>query len=217
MHNTFDDIRYALRSWVRQPGFALIAVLSLGCGIGLNTAVFSIINAIFLQSIRGVPEAERVVGVGARVAFTTFREVRDTTATLETVAAWQPIGVTIRFGDTATRAVVPVVSDGYFSTLGVRPARGRFFEAAASREPIPVSEVVLDHEFWTKSLGGDPGVIGKQILINRVSATIIGIAPRSFHGFGPERPPVWIQMGMLPAVRARTRSAVRLSARPAIW
>lgn len=202
MSDLVADLRYALRSWMRQPGFVLVAVLSLACGIGLNTAVFSIINAIFLQSIRGVPAADRIVGIGQRVPFTTFREVRDTSATLETVAAWQPIGVDIRFRDTAMRDVVPVVSDGYFSTLGVRPARGRLFGAEASREPIHASEVVLDYEFWMKSLGGDPGVIGEQILINRVSATILGIAPRSFHGFGPERPPLWIPMGMLPAVRA---------------
>jgi predicted permease len=186
---------------MRQPGFMLVAVFSLACGIGLNTAVFSIINAIFLQSIRGVPAADRIVGIGQRVPFTAFREVRDTAATLETVAAWQPIGVDIRFRDTAMHGVVPVVSDGYFSTLGVQPARGRFFAAAASREPAPDAEAVLDYEFWMHSLGGDPGVIGEQILINRVSATILGIAPRSFHGFGPERPPLWIRMGMLPAIR----------------
>jgi len=195
------DLRYALRSWIRQPGFMLVAVFSLACGIGLNTAVFSIINAIFLQSVRGVPDPDRLVGIGERGSFTTFREVRETTATLDTVAAWQPIGVDIRFRDAAMRDVVPVVSDGYFSTLGVQPARGRFFAAAPSREPVPESDVVLDYEFWMKSLGGDPGVIGEPILINRVTATIIGIAPRSFHGFGPERPPLWIPMGMLPAVR----------------
>ena len=195
------DFRYALRSWMRQPGFMLVAVFSLACGIGLNTAVFSIINAIFLQSIRGVPAPDRVVGIGQRVSFTTFREVRETTATLETVAAWQPIGVDIRFRDSAMREVVPVVSDGYFSTLGVQPARGRFFTAVSSREPIPEAAVVLDYEFWMNSLGGDPGVIGEQILVNRVSATVLGIAPRSFHGFGPERPPLWIPMGMLPAIR----------------
>jgi predicted permease len=197
------DVRYALRSWMRQPGFMLVAVLSLACGIGLNTAVFSIINAVFLQSIRGVPAADRLVGIGQRVPFTTFREVRDTSATLQAVAAWQPIGVDIRFRDTAIRDVVPVVSDGYFSTLGVQPARGRFFAAEVSREPVPASEVVLDYEFWMKSLGGDPGVIGERVFINRVPATILGIAPRSFHGFGPERPPLWIPMGILPAIRGR--------------
>ena len=196
------DVRYALRSWMRQPAFMLVAVLSLACGIGLNTAVFSIINAIFLQSIRGVAAADRLVGIGERVSFTTFREVRDTITTLDSVAAWQPIGVDIRFRDTAMRGVVPVVSDGYFSALGVQPARGRFFATAALREPAPAFEAVLDYEFWVNRLGGDPAVVGEQIVINRVTATIVGIAPRSFHGFGPERPPLWIPMGMLPAIRA---------------
>src|SRR3954470_14168557 len=167
MRNTLDDIRYALRTWVRQPGFVLVAVLSLACGIGLNTAVFSIINAIFLQSVRGVTAVDRIVTIGSRVSFATFREVRDTATTMETVAAWQPIGVDIRFRDVAIRHVVPVVSEAYFSTLGVQPARGRFFAAAGSREPAPAAEVVLDYEFWMKSLHGDPGVIGEHILVNR--------------------------------------------------
>ena len=196
------DVRYALRSWRKQPGFVLVAVLSLACGIGLNTAVFSIINAIFFQSVRGVPAADRIVGIGQRVPFVTFREVRDTSATLEAVAAWQPIGVDIRFRDIAMRKVAPIVSDGYFSALGVQPARGRFFAPTPSREPVPTAEAVLDYEFWRTRLAGDPGVIGEQILINRVSATIVGIAPRSFHGFGPERPPLWLPMGLLPAIRA---------------
>lgn len=195
------DVRYALRTWLRQPTFVLVAVVSLACGIGLNTAVFGIINAIFLQSIRGVPDAERVVSVGARVPFTTYREIRDTAITLDGVATWQPIGADIRFRDSIVRTVVPAVSSDYFNTLGVLPARGRFFLPSVSREPAPAAEVVLDYEFWMRTMGGDPAVLGEQIFVNRVPATILGIAPRSFHGFGPERPPLWIPMGMLPAVR----------------
>jgi predicted permease len=196
-----SDLRYALRAWRRQPLVMLVAALSLACGLGLNTAVFSIINAVFLQSIRGVPAVERLVTTGERVPFATFREVRDTTATLQSVAAWQPVGVDIRVRDSVMHRVVPVVSDGYFSTLGVHPARGRFFTPTPSREPAPLAEVVLDYEFWMKSLGGDPAVIGEEILVNRVPATVLGVAPRSFHGFGPERPPLWMSMGMLPAAR----------------
>jgi predicted permease len=195
------DVRYAVRTWVRQPAFVLVAVVSLACGVGLNTAVFGIINAIFLQSIRGVPDAERVISVGARVPFTTYREIRDTAITLEGVATWQPMGADIRFRDSIVRSVVPAVSNDYFNTLGVLPAHGRFFVPSTSREPAPAAEVVLDYEFWMQTMGGDPDVIGEQILVNRVPATILGIAPRSFHGFGPERPPLWISMGMLPAVR----------------
>ena len=201
LEDTGADLRYAVRTWLRQPGFVLVAVLSLACGIGLNTAVFSIINAIFLQGIRGVPAADRVVSFGERLPFTTFRDLRDTVTTLDGIATWQPVGVDLRVQGVMMRAVVPAVSDNYFATLGVRPLRGRFFTPAAARVPAPANEVVLDYEFWMKTLGGDPAVVGTAIVVNRVPATILGIAPREFHGFGPERPPLWMAMAMLPAVR----------------
>ena len=201
MRNTFDDIRYALRSWVRQPGFALIAVLSLACGIGLNTAVFSIINAIFLQGIRGVPAAERVVSVGGRVPFSTFRDVREAVVNLAGATTWQPISADLRIGDRMIRTHVPAVSANYFAALGVRPAIGRFFTVGDSPVPEPLGEVVLDHDFWVRTLGRDPAVIGMQLLVNRVPVTVIGVAPDEFHGFGPERSALWVPMGLLPALR----------------
>ena len=196
-----SDVRYALRGWIRQPGFVLIAVLSLGCGIGLNTAVFSIINAIFLQGIRGVPAPGQVVTVGGRVSFATVGALRETVAGLDAVAAWQPVGADIKAGDTIRRGAAPVVSDNYFATLGVVPARGRFFTPTSDRVPAASNEVVLDHEFWVSNLGSRPDVLGQTLLINRVPVTVIGVAPKSFHGFGPERPPLWMPMGLLPAVR----------------
>ena len=81
------DLRYALRGWVRQPTYVAIAVLSLAAGIGLNTAVFSLVNTIFLQSIRGVPEPDRVATVGPRVTFATYRDLRERLSTLNEVAA----------------------------------------------------------------------------------------------------------------------------------
>ena len=199
--DAFSDVRYALRGWLRQPAFVLIAVLSLGCGIGLNTAVFSIVNTIFLQGIRGVPDASRIVTAGERVPFATFREVRENVSGLEAVAAWQPLGVDIRAADQFRRGAAPVVSDNYFAVLGVVPARGRFFVPSTARLPDPSAEVVLDHEFWVAAFGGRNDAIGQTVLVNRAPATIIGVAPQSFHGFGPERPPLWISMGMLPAFR----------------
>jgi putative ABC transport system permease protein len=195
------DSRYALRSWVRQPGFVLIAVLSLGCGIGLNTAVFSIINTIFLQGIRGVPAADQVVTIGTRVPFATVLAVRDGVGGLGDVAAWQPIGADLKAGDLVRRGAIPVVSDNYFATLGVVPARGRFFTPSGERVPPASNEVVLDYQFWVKDLGGNPDIIGQSLVINRVPVSIIGVAPESFHGFGPERPPLWMPMGLLPAIR----------------
>ena len=117
------DVRYALRGWRRQPAFAAIAILSLAIGIGLNTAVLSIVNAIFLQSIRGVQEPDRVASIGTRVTFATFRELRDGVRTLGGLAAWQPVGVRLRYRDVVQRRVVPAVSDDYFEVLdGLRRA-----------------------------------------------------------------------------------------------
>ena len=182
-----SDIRYALRGWRRQPVFAAIAVLSLAAGIGLNTAVFSIVNAIFLQSIRGVPQPDRVAAIGTRVTFATFRDLRDGVRTLDGVAAWQPVGVRLRYRDVVQRRVVPAVSDEYFAVLGVSPWRGRFFDVQHQRMPVANAEVIVDFEFWRDALGGDPQAIGQTILINDTPATIRGIAPQAFHGFGPGR------------------------------
>jgi predicted permease len=195
------DIRYALRGWMRQPVYVAIAVVSLAAGIGLNTAVFSIVNAIFLQSIRGVPEPDRIASVNPHVTFAAFSTLRERLTTLDGVAAWQPIAVRLQHGDTAWRRVAPAVSDNYFDVLGVRPLYGRFFAPSNSRLPAPVAEVVVDYEFWRDHLGSDPQIVGETIDVNETRATIVGVAPRAFHGFGPQRPPLWMPMGMLPAVR----------------
>ena len=196
-----SDVRYALRGWRRQPIVVLIAVISLGAGIGLNTAVFSIVNTIFLQSIRGVPEPERVATIAPRVSFTTFRDVRERASTLDGVAAWQPVDARLHHGDTSWRRTVPVVSTNYFLVLGIRPFQGRFFEDRPERIPAATAEVVLDFEFWRDELRGDPQAVGQKIVVNQAVATIVGIAPRAFHGFGPERPPLWVPMGLLPGIR----------------
>ena len=195
------DVRYALRGWRRQPVYVVIAVLSLAAGIGLNTAVFSLVNTIFLQSIRGVPQPDRVASVGQRVTFATFRDLRERLTTLSGVAAWQPVAVRLQVSDTAWRRVVPVVSDNYFEILGVQPLHGRFFAPTRARVPAPLAEVVVDFEFWREQLGGDPQAVGATVIVNDAPATIVGIAPHSFHGFGPERPALWMPMGLLPAVR----------------
>ena len=97
------DARYALRTFVRQPAFTLVAIVSLAAGIGLNTTVFSIINTIFLQSLRGVPDPDRVVSVGQRVTFAAYREVRDTIQSTGAVAAWQPVQVDIEVRGVVSR------------------------------------------------------------------------------------------------------------------
>ena len=203
-----SDVRYAFRGWRRQPVFVAIAVLSLAAGIGLNTAVFSIINTIFLQSIRGVPEPDRVAAIGTRVTFATFRDLRDNVRTMDAVAAWQPVGVRLRYRDMPSRRVVPAVSETISPCSTSSPIAAGSSTSNTSACRSPAAEVVLDFEFWRDVLGSDPQVIGQTILINETPATILGVAPHAFHGFGPERPPLWMSLGMLPAVRGRRRDGM---------
>ena len=189
------DARYALRTCRRQPAFSIVAVLSLAAGIGLNTAVFSTINTIFLQSIRGVHAPARLVTLDGRHRLDTLEHIGRTSRTLTGVAAWQPGRVDVVYRGRLWRRVVPVVSGNYFQVLGVQPFRGRLLDPA---EAAPLPAVVLDHVFWTEDLAADPAVVGDTIVVGGTPAVVTGVAPRSFHGFGPERPPLWVSMALLP-------------------
>ena len=202
--STGQDFRYAARGLLRSPGFAAVAILSLAAGIGLNTAVFSIINTVFLQEIRGVPDPGRVAFVGARETYPGFRALREQSRSFTGLVAQHRMPVEIRWEGTAVRRVAPLVSDDYFAVLGLRPAAGRFFQPAASALPADAPEAVLDHRFWTETLGGRRDVLGKTILVNDVPLTIVGVAPRAFHGAGPERPPLWVPLGLRPALAGRS-------------
>ena len=197
-----SDVRYALRGWRRQPVFVAIAVLSLAAGIGLNTAVFSIVNAIFLQSIRGVPQPDRVAAIGTRVTFATFRDLRDSVRTLD---GRRGLATGRRPAALPRRRAAPRRARGLrrvFRRARRQPlARTVLRRANTSACRWRTLKSCVDFEFWRDALGSDPQAIGQTILINDTPATIRGIAPRAFHGFGPERPPLWMPLGMLPAVR----------------
>src|SRR5690349_22969270 len=112
-----DDLRYAARVLRRSPAFTLVAVLSLAAGIGLNSAVFSVINTVFLQEIRGVPAPDRLALIGPRVTWAGYRAIREQSRTLDGVAAWYQIGVGVRWEGIAVRRAAPLVSDDYFRVL----------------------------------------------------------------------------------------------------
>ena len=155
--------------WRRQPVFVAIAVLSLAAGIGLNTAVFSIVNAIFLQSIRGVPQPDRVAAIGTRVTFATFRDLRDSVRTLDggrgVAAGRRPAALPRR---ACSARACPRSPTTYFAVLGVEPLarpvlRRRRTSACRSRPP----KSSLDFEFWRDALGSDPQAVGQTIADQR--------------------------------------------------
>jgi predicted permease len=198
----WQDLRYGLRGLARNRAFTVVAVLSLAAGIGLNSVVFSVINSIFLRPAHGIADSEDVV-FGPRLSYAAFREIRESSRTLSGVAVSQPRAFEVRIGAFSFHATGRLVSENYFAVLGVHPALGRFFTPDADPLPEALPEAVLDHRFWKERLGGDPGVIGKTVTVDGVPLTVIGVTPADLYGPGPERPPVWIRLGMRPALERR--------------
>ncbi len=196
-----NDLKFALRQLLKHPAFSAVAVVSLALGIGLNSAVFSIINTVFFQTIRGVDQPRRVVFGSERVSYPIYRSLRSEIHTLSGLAAMARTSVVILTDDEQTRRSVPVVSENFFGVLGVRPFLGQFFAANTGAGAPPVAlEAVLDFQFWKRHWKGDPSVVGQTLSLNGKTFTVIGVAPEPFHGPGPERPPLWVPLGALPVL-----------------
>ncbi|HEX2100436.1 MAG TPA: ABC transporter permease, partial [Candidatus Synoicihabitans sp.] len=200
LHDAAQDARYALRTLRKHRSFTAAAVVALAVGIGLNTAVFSIINTLFWQPIQGVPAPDRVLFFNGE-ASTAERHalLEDGLRDIATITAARSIPGTIRIGDRSFNRRAVAVSNNYFTTLGVEPARGRLFDATgvqSSDQSAPVA--VLSHVFWEKQLDKDPAIVGQTIHIDRLAVTVIGVAQPRFHGPGPEAPALWLPVEFAP-------------------
>jgi putative ABC transport system permease protein len=193
-----NDLRFACRQLLRNPGVTAVAVVSLALGIGLNSAVFSIINAVFFGSIHGVAQPRRVLFASERVSYPAFQHLRTESRTVSALAATTGANVTVQLEGQSLHKGVPVVSDNFFATMGIRPMLGRFFDSQPTGLPSAVPEVVLDHQFWQRNWNSDPAAIGQRLVLNNVSFTIVGVGPEHFYGPGPERPLGWVPLGALP-------------------
>ena len=185
-----QDLRYACRTFARTPLAVASIVVVLACGIGLNTAVFSAIEALFFQPLP-VPSPSAVVYVsgpaGAFVDYEVFRE-RAHSAVLDVTPTDQR-SATLTSPEVHLWAEGEWVNANYFETLGLRPALGRFF-APSEDDPRNVDRaVVLSDDLWRHRFGADPNLIGQRIALDQDDCTVIGIAPPGFHGVSlPWRP-----------------------------
>ena len=181
------DVRYALRALRASPGFAIVAILSLGLGIGANTAIFSLINAVVLRTLP-VERPEELMQVtmahkelGSVFTNPIWEQVRDRQDAFSGVFAYGGAQFNLTSGGEVRRATGNWVSGDYFSTLGVRPAVGRLITRADDvRGCQPVA--VLGYGFWQSEFGGSPDVIGKTISLNRRPHVIAGVTDPSFFG-----------------------------------
>src|ERR1051326_5826187 len=186
------DLRFAFRQLVKSPGFTLLALLTLALGIGLNTAIFSLINDLFLRSLP-FKQPERVVHMYSNARERNLLELAISAPRFQHYRDGQTIfdrfGAENVFAFTLTGLGDPVqifggrVTSNYFDVLGVRPIRGRNF---LPEEEEGAEVAMVTENFWQKRMGGDPNVIGRSITLDSVSHTIIGILPNlPFSWVGP--------------------------------
>jgi predicted permease len=212
----FQDIRYGLRILLKKPGFTLIAVLSLALGIGANTAIFSLLDAVMIRSLP-VQQPERLVlfGKGEDQGLTNafpyhswdlfsypfYRQAQQRTDVFSGVASIMSIQWNVHGFVNGSNDIEPLgvqlVSGTYFDVLGVKPGLGRVFTDADDQTPGGHPIAVVSHAFWEKRLGGDPSAIGKPITIDETTYTIVGVGPKEFFGATVgSAPDLWVPLAM---------------------
>jgi ABC-type antimicrobial peptide transport system permease subunit len=186
-----SDFRYAIRGLSKSPGFTAVAVLVLALGIGLNTAVFSLINVVLLRPMPGEREPGRVVGVYSfdttrpntyrAFSYPNYADIRDRNQVFSQTTALGVAMVGIGDGDLTRREFAFIIPANFFATFGVQPAIGRGFLPDEERPGANRLVAVIGHEQWNR-MGADRAVLGRTIRVNARNYTIIGVAPRGFGG-----------------------------------
>jgi len=220
----FQDIRYALRGLRKNPGFAIVCILTLALGIGANTAMFTVINAVLIRPVPGVVNPgglvilERLQKNNPDFAFgyPDYLDYRDQSQSFTGLAARCRTALTLSQG-TTERIVGELVSSNYFSVLGVNPALGRLIAAEDVQTEDEAPVAVLSYGIWQRVFGSDLEVAGKYIVLNGRRFTVIGVAARQFAGTTVGSPTdVWLPLTMQPTAIPRMSRGV-LHNRNAGW
>ena len=183
------DVRYGLRWLRRSPAFAAAAVLSIALGIGTNTAVFSLVNAVLLklmpvdhpESLVLLARSDDLSGSGSSFPYPFYEQVQSS-STLPEAIGWTGMAANVEVNGAAERLSGSLVSGNFFQLLGIRSHRGRLFTPDDNRIPGGHPLVVLGYRYWQRRFGGDDAVIGQSIHVNSQPLTIVGVAPSGFDG-----------------------------------
>jgi putative ABC transport system permease protein len=205
METLLRDLRYGMRGLLKRPGFTVIVVLTLALGIGANTAIFSVVNAVLLRPLP-FTDSSRLVALGqtypsdraglTQFSFRNFVDLRDRSKSFERIGAYYNTNLTITGQGAATRLRAAVVTADLFPLLGATPALGRVFLPAEDQKGGG-TPVVLSYESWQRYLGGDPAAIGRSITLDNKTFTIIGVMPAKFDfPIRPQPTEVWISTAL---------------------
>ena len=222
METLLRDIRYGIRSLTKRPGFTAVTIITLALGIGANTTVFSLMDAVLLRSLP-VRNANEIVEIATRTtggglhpdfSYPLYAAMRESNSELAGMIAYADSSFGLSAGDQTERLRGEYVSANYFDVLGVRPSTGFTFTRDDER-PGAQQVAVISYALWNRRFGGDPSVVQKTIALNGRTFSVIGVAPRTFsglvRGMGAD---VWIT---LPHVAELENSPERMTSVTSSW
>ncbi|HEX9759719.1 MAG TPA: ABC transporter permease [Candidatus Acidoferrales bacterium] len=212
MDTLFQNIRYAVRMMGKSPGFTAVAVITLALGIGLNTALFSVVNAVLFKPLPAERPDELATVWNTSpnefvshqpMAYPDYADLRDASQSFSAISAYAMVPLALESDGESHMVIGQVATGNFFQMLGVRTALGRTFlpEEDVTRGTHPV--VVLSHAAWQRRFGGSPGVLNSTIRLNGNAFTVVGVAEPKFtgliRGFTPE---VWLPMALMSTLRS---------------
>jgi hypothetical protein len=196
------DIRFGTRMLAKNPGFTIVAILTLALGIGANIAIFSVVKAVLLRGLPFKDPAQLVrvnesVAKGGRspVAYPNYLDWRAQNDVFEEMAAYGDCEMILNGKDKSDRLDCEQVSDTYFPLLGVSAVLGRTFTPEENAVPMKHAVALIGYGLWQRRFGSDPQIVGKPIRLNDYEYTIIGVLPKGFLGYS-DSAEVWIPMMM---------------------
>ena len=190
MLNFWKDIQYAFRTLTKNPGFAIIGIVTLALGMAANTTIFSVVNGLILRPM-AVPHPEQMTVLALQQAGTTglqtfsypdFLDLRRESASTADLFTYRVSLAGLSVEGKGDHCVISRVSNNYFSALGIAPAVGRLILPTEGITPGSDPIIVLGYSYWQKRFAGDPGVVGKHVEMNGHPATIVGVTPKGFYG-----------------------------------
>jgi len=216
LENLYEDLRYGLRVLRQSPAFTLAAVLAIALGVGINVGIFSVLNGVALRLLP-IPHAEQVVSVnqvlhgrfsrevhgeGGLVSYPEYLDYRDHNGVFSGLAAYEPFVEVTLAGSRMEQLYGALTTCNFFDVLNEHPAQGRGFTDSDCTAPGANPVVVVSDDLWRRNFRADPALLGKTILLNQTSYTVIGIAPRAFSGTEMLPTAFWVPITMQKALDA---------------
>jgi putative ABC transport system permease protein len=194
--NLFQDVRYALRTLRKRPGFALVCILTLGLGIGASTAIFSVVNGVLLRPLP-YPNSSRLVRIeeshpgeiAANFTYASYLDLERESKSLESISAFRPWSFNLTGDGEPEQATGALVSARFFSALGIQPLLGKTISAEDDQPSGDYHVVVVSYALWQTRFGSDRGILGRTLRVSAENYRVIGVMPRGFDY--PDKSSVW--------------------------